>query len=173
MRKLLTTRRLVTAAGLLVAWCALWGEATIANLASGVAIVVPVMALDIGTPGQGGVRAVPVLRLLALVLVDLVRSTLGVAREILTPTDHTEEAVIAVPVPIDTRTHLLLLVVAVTVTPGTAVVDADTDEGVLYVHLLHEQRRAAVATYVGELARLACLALPVESGQSDKADETP
>ncbi len=34
-------------------------------------------------------------------VVDLVISTVTVAREILTPTDYTEEAIIAVPVPAD------------------------------------------------------------------------
>ena len=160
MTALLTVRRLVTLAMLVLAWCALWGEITAANLLSGVAVGLLVTVLGIGTPGGGGLRLKPLLHFTALVLWDLVVSTVAVAREILTPIDYTEEAIIAVRVPADTRSHLLLLIVAITVTPGTAVVDADPDTGTLYLHLLHNDRRDAVTDHVRELAELACRALP-------------
>jgi multicomponent Na+:H+ antiporter subunit E len=157
----ITLRRLVTAMALVAAWCALWGEVSVANLLSGVIVAIAVSASGIGTAGRGGIRPLPLARFVGLVAVDLVISTVTVAREILTPTDYTEEAIIAVPVPAETRSHLLLLIVAVTLTPGTAVVDADTDAGVLYLHLLHADRRAATTEHVQELADLACRALPV------------
>ena len=97
------------------------------------------------------------------VLVDLVVSTGAVAREILTPTDFTEEAIIAVEVPTSARRHLLLLLVAITVTPGTAVVDTDGERGTLYLHLLHCDRRAAVTAHIDRLAALAGAALPPPS----------
>ena len=102
-------------------------------------------------------------RFIGLVAVDLVVSTFTVAREILTPTDYTDEAIIAVPVPGETRSHLLMLIVAVTVTPGTAVVDTDPDTGTLYLHLLHADRSEQTTAHVTELAQLACRALPVPS----------
>lgn len=156
-----TLRRLVTIAALVAAWCALWGEVSVANLLSGAIVAVAISATGIGTPGRGGIRLLLLARFVGLVAVDLVVSTITVAREILTPTDYTEEAIIAVPVPIETRSHLLLMIVAVTLTPGTAVVDADPEGGVLYLHLLHADRREATTTHVQELADLACRALPV------------
>ncbi len=157
----LTLRRLVTVAALVAAWCALWGEVSVANLLSGVIVAVLVSAAGIGTAGRGGIRPLPLARFVGLVAVDLVISTITVAREILTPTDYTDEAIIAVPVPAETRSHLLLLIVAVTLTPGTAVVDADPDGGMLYLHLLHADGRDATTVHVQELADLACRALPV------------
>lgn len=157
---MVTVRRLVTVAALTLAWCALWGEVSIANVASGIVLALAVSGPGIGTPGRGRVRLRPLLRLLVLVAVDLVVSTVSVAREVLTPTDRTDEAIIAVPVPADARAHLLLLIVAVTVTPGTAVVDVDPDTGTLYLHVLHAERRASTEAHVLELARLACRALP-------------
>jgi hypothetical protein len=41
------------------------------------------------------------------------------------------------------------------------VVDADPDTGTLYLHLLHNDRRAATIEHVGQLTRLACDALPI------------
>ena len=95
-----------------------------------------------------------------LVAVDLVGSTITVVREVLTPTDHTEEGIIAIPLPPGSSDHLLLLFVAITVTPGTAVVAADPERSILYLHVLHCDRRRFVVEHVHELADLAVRALP-------------
>lgn len=166
-----TLRRLVTVAALVFAWCALWGEASVANLLSGFVLAAILTGLGVGTPGRGRVRIRPLIRFGALVAADLVAATVGVAKEILTPTDRTDEAVIAVPVPPETRSHLFLLVVAITVTPGTAVVDADPDTGTLYLHLLHADRRDATVAHVRELADLACQALPTHPHEAPKDAE--
>jgi multicomponent Na+:H+ antiporter subunit E len=160
-----TLRRLITVAGLVFTWCALWGEASFANLASGIVVATLVSGGSIGTSGRGRIRIRPLVRFGILVAIDLVVSTVSVAREILTPTDHTDEAIIAVPVPTDTRSHFLLLIVAITVTPGTAVVDTDPDTGTLYLHLLHAERRQATEAHVRELAQLVCRALPTHQPQ--------
>mgnify|MGYP001828326521 CR=1 FL=1 len=170
-RRPFTLRRLVTVAALVFAWCALWGEANVANLLSGTVLAVVLTGIGIGTPGRGRVRLRPMVRFGALVAADLVAATVGVAKEILTPTDRTEEAIIAVQLPPETRAHLLLLTVAITVTPGTAVVDADPDTGTLYLHLLHADRRDATVTHVRELADLACQALPTHPEQVSEGAE--
>ncbi len=158
-------RKLVTIAFLTLVWCGLWGEVTPANVLGGLAIAVALAATGIGTSGEGGIRIGPLLRLVGLVIIDLARSTVNVAAEIITPTDSTDESVVAVEVPLPSRDHLLLLVVAVTLTPGTAVVDADPDTGTLYLHLLHDKRRDSTIEHVHELARLACAALPVPAAE--------
>lgn len=154
-------RRPLIAVGLVAAWCALWGEVTFANVASGVVLAAAISMSHLGNDHPGGLRIVPLVRFAALVAVDLVVSTVQVAREVLTPTDYTAEAIIAVDVPMAARSHFLLLVVAVTLTPGTAVVDGDPDTGRLYLHLLHAERRDEVEAHVRRLAELACAALPV------------
>ncbi len=160
MMRWFTVRRVVTVVALTFGWCALWGEVSVANILSGVTVAITVSIAGVGTAGRGRIRVLPLLRFAGLVMVDLVTSTLSVAREVLTPTDRTDEAVIAVQTPSESRTHFLLLVVSVTLTPGTAVVDADPDTGTLYLHLLHADRRDATSRHVRELAELACQALP-------------
>ena len=105
-------------------------------------------------------RPLPLLHLTWLVIVDLALSTLAVVREVLTPTDYTDEAIIAVPLPSGGERHLLLLYVAITVTPGTAVVAASSDASTLYLHVLHADRRAEVEAHVIQLAEVASNALP-------------
>jgi multicomponent Na+:H+ antiporter subunit E len=171
--RFLGVRRLLVVGLLTLAWCALWGRISIANVLSGLVLAVTITAVGVATDYTGGVRFVPLLRFAAMAGIDLVRSTVNVAIEILTPTDYTEESIIAVELPREARHHLLLLIVAVTVTPGTAVVDADPDTGTLYLHLLHHERRDETASHVRELADLACQAFPMRSGQAlaDRATE--
>jgi multicomponent Na+:H+ antiporter subunit E len=157
---LFTLRRVLTVAGLVLAWCALWGAFSAANVLSGLAASLVAMGVGLGGSGRGGVRVVPLAQFCWLVAVDLAVSTATVVHEVLTPTDYTEEGIIAVSVPPACRHHLLMLYVAITVTPGTAVVAAESDGSVLYLHVLHCDRRDAVEAHVHRLARLAIDALP-------------
>jgi multicomponent Na+:H+ antiporter subunit E len=154
-------RRLVSVVALTAVWCALWGEVSLANVLSGLAVSSLATVRGLGSRARGGIRLRPLAVFAGFVAFDLLRSTFSVAREILTPTDNTMEVVVAVTTPRDARSHLLLLVVAVTVTPGTAVVDVDADNGNLYLHLLHGDRVDEVVAHVQRLAALACEALPV------------
>lgn len=156
-------RRMVTIVVLVAVWCGLWGTVSVANVASGLVVAVAVLATGFGSGVRGAVRPVPLARLVWLVAVDLVRSTYGVASEVITPTDHTREAIIGVELPPDGRAHTLLLTVAITLTPGTAVVDADPENDMLYLHLLHVERRAEVEAHTKRLAHLACAALPTRT----------
>ena len=158
---LLSPRRLLTMALLVVAWCALWGSVSVANVASGTLVAVAATTFAGIEPDASGLRVVPLLHFLWIVLVYLIVSTVYVAWEILTPTDHTDEAIIAVDTEVGSRSHFLMLVVAITVTPGTAVIDTDRDTGRLYLHLLHAEKAEEIEQHVRQLAALACRALPV------------
>lgn len=161
VRALLTVRRLLTMALLVGAWCALWGSVSVANILSGTLVVVAATVFSGVDRSAGRVRIVPLLHFLALVVADLVASTVHVAWEILTPTDHTDEVIIAVDTDTQSRSHLLMLVVAITVTPGTAVIDSDGDTGRLYLHVLHAEMADDIERHVRHLAELACQGLPV------------
>lgn len=171
-RAILTPRRLVIIALLVGAWCALWGDVSIANVASGTLVAVVATVFSGVDRNAGGLRIVPLLHFGWLVAVDLVVSTVQVAWEILTPTDYTDEAIIAVDTSIASRSHFLMLVVAITVTPGTAVVDTDRDTGRLYLHLLHAEKADEIQRHVRRLADLACRALPVGAGSGVSGRES-
>ncbi len=162
-RALVTPRRLATMALLVGAWCALWGDVSVANVLSGTLVVAAATIFSGVDRTTGGLHVVALLHFLWLVAVDLVVSTVQVAWEILTPTDYTDEAIIAVDTSIESRSHFLMLVVAITVTPGTAVVDSDADTGRLYLHVLHAEKSDEIEHHVRHLADLACRALPVSA----------
>ena len=156
---LFSVRRLATVLALTAAWCALWGNISAANVLSGV--LVSTVASFAGSNVTGGLRLVPLLQLLWVVSVDLAVSTSVVVREVLTPTDYTEEAIIAVPIPVEARVHLLFLYIAITVTPGTAVVAGDDDASTIYLHVLHDDRRDDVVEHVELLVSLVTRAFPM------------
>lgn len=163
LRELVMPRRLLTLALLVGAWCALWGGVSVANVLAGTVVAIVVTLAAGVEPGQGGIHLLPLAHFVWLVAVDLVASTVSVAWEILTPTDYTDEAIIAVDTPVESRAHLLMLVVAVTVTPGTAVVDSDAETGRLYLHVLHADKVDGIVGHVQRLAELGCRAFPVTS----------
>lgn len=156
-----TPRRIATLALLVAAWCALWGSVSVANVLSGTLIAVAATLFSGVDRNAGGLHIIPLLHFMWLVVVDLVVSMASVAWEILTPTDYTDEAIIAVDTNMESRSHLLMLVVAITVTPGTAVIDTDADTGRLYLHVLHAERAPEIEQHVRRLADLAGRALPV------------
>lgn len=163
MTALVRPKRLIIVCALMLAWCGLWQDLSVQNLLVGFILGVAVTAGSIATPFTGGVRPGPLVRLGWLVFTDLVKSTVEVAREILTPTDYTDEAIVAVTLPPEAGGHRLFLTVAITLTPGTAVVDADPRTGTLYLHLLHNERREDTVAHVERMAALACEALPAKS----------
>lgn len=171
-------RPATTMIALIAVWCALWGNVSIANLLSGAVVALGVVFMGgrgdrraDGAVSSGGLRPRPMARFVGLVAVDLVRSTITVARQILRWTNDTEEAIIAVTVPIEATDHLMLMNLAITVTPGTAVVDADRSSGTLFLHLLQPDRREQVERHTRELASLLCQALPAAPDRA--AEEEP
>lgn len=166
MSRVLSTRGIATVVALVLAWCALWRDVSVANVASGIVVATVSVVLLGGDTGSGTVRVGPLLRFASLVAIDLVRSTANVVYEILTRADHTEEAIIAVDTGVEAMDHLLLLVVAITVTPGTAVVDTDRSAGRLYLHVLHARNAPQIVEHVTRLADLACSALPTTPTRS-------
>ncbi|MFT5027560.1 MAG: multisubunit Na+/H+ antiporter MnhE subunit, partial [Ilumatobacter sp.] len=89
LKPLATPRMLLVITPLVLAWCALWEAFSIANVLSGlVVVVVSLLVAGQSTAGRT-VHIGAMLQLFWLVLVDLVRSTAEVVWEILTPVDYT------------------------------------------------------------------------------------
>ena len=79
----------------------------------------------------------PLLRLVALVSVDIVRSTLAVARLMLTDGRHgaRRSAFVEIPLRVRHPQALALLALILTATPGTAWLEHDPETGILLLHV--------------------------------------
>lgn len=130
---------------LTLVWALLWGDFGLANLLAGLAIAAFVVLVARPT-GVRGIQLTSFHPLSALVfigyfLVQLVKSSLEVAWEVITPRPRRRRAIISVPMHVETDGLVTLVGNAITLTPGTLTIDvrrpnAD-DPPVLYVHALH------------------------------------
>lgn len=140
----------VFAAMLLAIWLLAWGSLSWANVASGVLVVV---ALLVALPDVRHrdepviVRPVPLARLGAHYLRDVVVSNAQLAREVLRPRPRIRTAIVRVPLAGCTPDVLTAVANLVAMTPGQMPVEVEDDPPVIYVHVLQytsadEVRRA-------------------------------
>lgn len=128
---------------LMVVWIALWGELSVANVASG---LLALALLAVVTPGarRAGHRVHPLglLRFAGRLLVDLVTSTWAIVLAVVRPTPDRVAAEV-MTVPLRTRSTLVATIVAnsISLTPGTLTVACDESDFVLHVHVLGRRDR--------------------------------
>jgi multicomponent Na+:H+ antiporter subunit E len=144
--------RLALIVWLTVVWCALWGEASVGNIAAGVALsTIVVVAFPVGEERGAVVRPLAVVRYGVVFVRELLVATVTVAVQVVKPRNALAEAIVAVP--LRSRSPVVAAFVAnsITLTPGTMTVDVrpSLPEGgdddtlttspstiVLYVHCL-------------------------------------
>lgn len=129
----------LAAAGLLVLWLLLnqsltWGQlliGAVAALACGLALT----ALEV--PNVRARRLGTMIRLVALVLADIIRSNIAVARLILGRTNPDRRpGFVHIPLELRDRYALAALACIITSTPGTLWVSHDPTSGILIIHVL-------------------------------------
>jgi multicomponent Na+:H+ antiporter subunit E len=130
--------RALLGAWLLLVWLALWGTVTPANVLSGVAVAATVQLIPLPTRDvRFAFRPLRTLRFVIYFAGQLVRASVVVAREIVTPRSHINTGVVAVPLHGASDALVTLVADAVTLTPGTLTLEARRDPPTLYVHVLH------------------------------------
>ena len=108
---------------------------------------------------SAGRRAQASLSLASAFMVDLVASSLAVARIVLAPRRGNQPAIVAVPVDARTEWGVALFAYLVSLTPGSTCLHVADDRRTLYVHFLDapdaEARAAATkALYERQILRL-------------------
>jgi len=128
----------VTAA-LVAVWSLLWGGFTVANILSGLAVV---LLLFVAFPsGRPQVPALPIrpvaqLKLLGYVVVMLLRSNLTLSREVISKEADIATGVLAIPVPPASPGVVALLTGIIALSPGTMTVQTLREPPTIYVHIL-------------------------------------
>jgi multicomponent Na+:H+ antiporter subunit E len=150
---------------LVALWLLAWGEATPANLASGVAVAGAVLvAFPPARRAAGRVRvsAIGAVRLAIHVAVQLVTSNVMIAREILRRRPDTRSGVIAHRLrhPSDEIVTVVSSIIALS--PGTMVVDVGRNPPTIYVHVLLLRRDIDSARRtIARIEQLAAAAIAV------------
>lgn len=163
--------RLAGRVALLVAlWLLAWGDVSVANVVSGIAVAAALLASfpprradpDAGAGGPGGpVRVDPLgaARLGLYVAGQLVRSNLLMSVEILRRRPRVRQGVLAHRLERPSEELLTVMTSVIALSPGTMTVDVDDDATTVYVHFFRlddvDRARAGLAT----LERLAAAAI--------------
>ncbi len=155
-------RYLLTVAVLAAVWVTLWESVSWANVIGGCAVaILVVLAIPRRRPAEiGAIRLLAASRLAGYFLWQLVKASLIVAWEIVTPGDRTRPGVVSVR--LATRSPVIATVVAnmVSLTPGTLSLELDTPTMTLYIHVLHLTSADHTRDEIGHLEALVAAALP-------------
>jgi multicomponent Na+:H+ antiporter subunit E len=125
---------------LALAWAALQGDVTLANLLIGFAVGYVILALL----AHGGVmpstfasRTAHAVRLTGFFTWELLLSNVRVAIDVVRPRTTIRPAVVAIPLDVTSDGEILLLSMLINITPGSVTIDLSDDRRTLYVHVMH------------------------------------
>jgi len=157
---------IVRSVALLLIWLALWGEVSIANLASGVVVVALLNWLfveDLASTYR--VRILPAVRLLGFIGWSLVASSARVVAAVLLPTpQRTVTSVQQVQLESGSTFIGSIVANAITLTPGTMSLELDPDSLTLSVHVLGEVEPEAFRRGILELEQRVVRAVSKRGG---------
>ena len=146
---------------LIITWVALWGDFTVANVATGI-VVAGALFFLFPTPDRVDhrINIVGMVKFLVRFFIDIVQSSFSVALAVLFPNEKRLK-VKTVAVQLHTRDPFITTVIcnAMTLTPGTMTVAIDDKTLVMHVHVLGDIDAATVQHEVHELEKRVLAAL--------------
>ena len=123
-------------------WVMLWGNVSVANVVSGLAVAVTVLAISqvssrSGTGASGTISPLAALHFAGFFVYKLVEANVFLAWEIVTPKNRINTGVVAVPLRTESNLATMIVANVITLTPGSLVLEAVGSPPVLYVNVLH------------------------------------
>jgi multicomponent Na+:H+ antiporter subunit E len=157
------------AAALVLIWLLSWGDISVANVVSGIAVaavLLVVFPMDRGVEASGRrFRPLAALRLLLAFGGELVLSNLQVATMVLGPC-RTRTGIVACPLRVRSDGLATFLANLITISPGTLTVEVDHDAPAMYLHVLRLDDPESVRRKV---ARFELLAVRAYGSAADRA----
>ena len=142
--------------GLMVLWVMLWGDLSVANIASGLAVAAGVVFLF--PTGDRHRRAIarpgPTLRLLGVIGREMVVSNALLTRDVLSRRPRLDPGVVDCPLSCTSAWVGALVANVIALSPGTMAVDIDVDEFLLRIHVLRLTDPDDARRYVARLEAL-------------------
>lgn len=141
--------RAVAVTGLVAIWVLLWGNLSWANVLGGLVVAAVTLTVFPLPPVTfaGTIRPLATLRYLVRFLSDLVVASFQIALLAFQFRRTPHSAVIAVPMRVNTDLNLTLAAESVSLVPGSLIVEADRDAGILYIHVLGVYTRQEVEEF--------------------------
>ena len=160
-------------------WVLLWNDISAANVMSGMVLAVVVLALSrlasavcVGSDNGDRPRILPLhlVYFVGYVMVQLVRSNLFLAWEIMTRKNTIHAGIIAVPMRTSSELTMLVMANVITLTPGTVTIEAKESPAVLYVNVLHLNDVERVRVDLRRLESICVRAFGSRSARAQLAD---
>lgn len=172
--------RVFASAFILVVWLALWGEISVVNVLSGVAVVVIVAVLfRRDEPSSHTLHPLGVIRLLAVFVWRLVSSSATVVLTVLAPSaERLRSGVVGVQLTHSSPLVAAIVSDAISLTPGTLTLDArypaDGGAPTLFIHVLGLTDPEEIRTDVHGLEALVLSAVsPSDDDRPEAAPDGP
>lgn len=123
---------------LAAAWATITGMFSLSGLLAGFAIGYLVMWVTrhLYADTRYFQRVWKAIALFVFFIAELVRSSLRVAHDVLTPSIHARPGIVAVPLDASTNAEITLLSGLISLTPGSLCLDVSADRKTLYVHVM-------------------------------------
>jgi len=124
---------------LALAWAALQGEISPANLVVGYLVgyaILAMLAKGGVMPSTLVVRTLHAVNLAGFFAWELLVANVRVAADVIRG-NRIEPAVVAIPLDVTTDAEILLLSMLINITPGSVTIDLSHDRRTLYVHVMH------------------------------------
>ena len=150
---------------LLALWLLAWGEISVANVISGIALIAVLMLAFPSGPRRGArvrVHPIALARLLTYVIAQLAVSNVLVAREIVSRRSRVRTGVVGYRGQHPSDLTLTLIANILALAPGTMPVDVTHDPPVLYVHFLLLSDVEDARRMIGRLETLVVAAVGVD-----------
>jgi multicomponent Na+:H+ antiporter subunit E len=125
---------------LALAWAALQGDITLANLLVGYGVgylILALLARGGAMPSTLASRTAHALGLAGFFVKEILLANMRVAADVLRPETRIRPAVVAIPLDVTSDGEILLLSMLINITPGSVTIDLSEDRGTLYVHVMH------------------------------------
>ena len=131
---------------LALAWTALQGDLTLANLLFGFAagyVILALLAKGGVMPSTMASRTTHAVGLAGFFVWELMLANVRVALDVLRPRTTIRPAVVAIPLDVTSDAEILLLSMLINITPGSVTIDLSDDRKTLYVHVMHMESAEA------------------------------
>jgi multicomponent Na+:H+ antiporter subunit E len=138
---------------LAVAWAALQGEFSLAQLVLGYLlgfVILDALARGGVVPATYRNKVRAVLRLLGFLGQQFVVANIKMALDVLGPTQRIKPAIVRVPLDATDDYEILLLSTLINLTPGSIVLDLANDKSAIYVHVMHFTTTEAISAEIKE-----------------------
>lgn len=154
-----------TVVWLTLLWVMLWGNVSVANVASGLVVAVAVLTFArrpsiraVTRDDAAHLDPIAIVRFATYLVVKLIEANLILAWEIITPRNRINTGVVAVPLRTSSEIAMLVVANVITLTPGSVTIEAKGSPPVLYVHVLHLHDIARVRRDLLRIEQLSVLA---------------